>query len=167
MFKVGDMARLNTTFSLIEKHGDTVYDHSEDLSTFVRGDVVEILKVIDHDGDTLVAIYSYTIKESTVINISKLDPLKGEIVSNDIGQTITLPIKVEGAKEAATKISEALKSIKIEVGDPKKIVKGELGGKDMKITAATITTDKIKCHAIREHHLHTGGMIKGDIKLSF
>lgn len=110
MFKVGDMARLNTTFSLIEKHGNTVYDHSEDLSKFVRGDVVEILKVIDHDGDTLVAIYSYTIKESTVINISKLDPLKGQ-----------------------------------------------LGTGDMKIKGGTIKGD----------HLHTGGMIYGDIKLSF
>lgn len=162
MFKAGDMARLNTTFSLIEKHGDTVYDHSEDLATFVRGDVVEILKVIDHDGDTLVAIYSYTIKESTVINVSRLDPLKGEIISNDIGQTIALPIRVEGAKEAAAKISEALKSMKIEVGDPKTIDKGQLGTDDMKITGGTI-----KASALRADHLHIGGIIRSDQKMSF
>ncbi|SCV23817.1 Uncharacterized protein BCRIVMBC845_06414 [Bacillus cereus] len=157
MFKVGDMARLNMTFSLIEKHGDTVYDHSEDLATFVRGDVVEILKVIEHDGDTLVAIYSYTIKESTVINVSRLDPLKGEIVSNDIGQTIALPIRVEGAKEAAAKIGDALKSMKIEVGDPKVSEKGQLGTDDMRIVGGTI----------KASHIHTGGMIHGGIKLSF
>ncbi|EJP81136.1 hypothetical protein [Bacillus cereus] len=162
MFKTGDKARLKISFEMVERGHDYTFDDHADVERFVRGDMVEILRIIDNKADKrkhekLAVIYNPKTFASTTLALYHLEPIKGEI-------NINVPVKVEGAKEAATKICEALKSVKIEVGDPKKIVKGELGGEGMKITATTISAKNIN---ITGSHLHTGGMIHGDKKLSF
>lgn len=147
MFKRGDKAILEISFDMIEQGEDYTFDDHEDRERFVRGDMVDILEIV---GDQLAVIYSPKTYASTTINTMHLRKPKGTI-------NINVPIRVEGAEEAAAKISDALKSMKIEVGDPKVSEKGQLGTDDMRIVGGTI----------KASHIHTGGMIHGGIKLSF
>lgn len=162
MFKVGDKAILQITFGLVEKGRGYCFDAQSDMDSFVRGDVVEILRTIDNTTDAtkdrhLAVIYNPKTYRSTTVSMRHLEPIKGEI-------NINVPVKIN---VDAKKITDALRTfndaVKIHVGDPKKIAKGELGN-DMKITGGTISAKDIN---IAGAHLHTGGMIHGDKKLSF
>ncbi|KAB7675497.1 hypothetical protein AT278_14365 [Bacillus cereus] len=137
MFKTGDKAILKISFEMVERGGDYTFDDHEDVERHVRGDMVEILRVIDNKTDKrkhdkLAVIYNPKTFASTTVAINHLEPIKGEI-------NINVPVKIEvDAKkiaDALTNMNEAIKKgVKVNVGDPKKIEKGTLGSYDMKAT---------------------------------
>ncbi|HDR4868864.1 TPA: hypothetical protein QCR55_005353 [Bacillus cereus] len=112
MFKTGDKAILKISFEMVERGGDYTFDDHEDVERHVRGDMVEILRVIDNKTDKrkhdkLAVIYNPKTFASTTVAINHLEPIKGEI-------NINVPVKIEV--------------------DAKKIEKGTLGSCDMKAT---------------------------------
>ncbi|MED2788296.1 hypothetical protein P4261_28085 [Bacillus thuringiensis] len=162
MLKTGDKARLKISFEMVERGGDYTFDDHEDVERHIRGDMVEILRIIDNKTDKrkhdkLAVIYNPKTFASTTVSIEHLDKIKGEI-------NINVPVKIDiDHKKIADALTSLSEGVKVFVNHPNTVVKGELG-KDMKITAGTISAKDIN---ITGAHLHTGGMIHGDKKLSF
>ncbi|MEC3196754.1 hypothetical protein P9Z84_29335 [Bacillus cereus] len=166
MLKTGDKARLKISFEMVERGGDYTFDDHADVERHIRGDMVEILRIIDNKTDKrkhdkLAVIYNPKTFASTTVSIEHLEPTKGEI-------NINVPVKIEvDAKkiaDALTNMNEAIKKgVKVHVGDPKVGEKGMLGTDDMKITATTIKAKDI----LIDKSLHVGGMLRGNNKITF
>jgi hypothetical protein len=162
MLKTGDKARLQVTFDLIEQGGDYCFDDPKDIDRFVRGDMVEILCTVtnetDHGKDRdLAVIYNPKTYVSTTVAMRHLKPIKNTI-------NINVPVKVDvDHKKIADALTSLSESVTVLVGDPKKIVKGELGGEDMKITATTIKAKDI----FIDKSMHVSGMLRANNKISF
>ncbi|HFR4151399.1 TPA: hypothetical protein ACHVJ6_005390 [Bacillus cereus] len=87
MFKTGDKAILKISFEMVERGGDYTFDDHEDVERHVRGDMVEILRVIDNKTDKrkhdkLAVIYNPKTFASTTVAINHLEQIKGEININ-------------------------------------------------------------------------------------
>ncbi|WP_431819244.1 hypothetical protein LWL40_27760 (plasmid) [Bacillus thuringiensis] len=88
-FKVGDFAIINESFGLAEIHDGEVFDDFDDVINYVRGDVVEILRIIhvpqpSKSHPTLAVIYNPKIRDATVVSVEFLDPVKGTIHTGGI-----------------------------------------------------------------------------------
>ncbi|PET15039.1 hypothetical protein [Bacillus thuringiensis] len=161
MFKTGDKARLKVTFDLIEHGKGYCFDDPEDFDRFVRGDMVEILRIVENTTDLdkdrdLAVVYNPKTYVSTTVAIRHLEPIKSEI---NIDVPVNVTVDPKKIADALTSLSE---SVKVVVGDPKTVVKGELG-KDMKITSGTITAKDLS----KDTSMHVGGMLRGNNKITF
>ncbi|MEH7541698.1 MULTISPECIES: hypothetical protein [Bacillus cereus group] len=161
MFKTGDKARLKVTFDLIEHGKGYCFDDPEDFDRFVRGDMVEILRIVENTTDLdkdrdLAVVYNPKTYVSTTVAIRHLEPIKSEI---NIDVPVNVTVDPKKIADALTSLSE---SVKVVVGDPKTVVKGELG-KDMKITSGTITAKDL----FKDTSMHVGGMLRGNNKITF
>lgn len=79
-FKVGDMAMLGITFDVIEKHRGEPFVGDDDVLSFVRGDVVDILDIRHHkDGRKIAVIYNIVNHGATTILLEHLRPTKGTV----------------------------------------------------------------------------------------
>ncbi|MEK4697836.1 hypothetical protein MKX31_28310 [Bacillus sp. FSL M8-0063] len=156
MLKAGDKAILKISFEMVERGGDYTFDDHADVERHIRGDMVEILRIIDNKTDKrkhdkLAVIYNPKTFASTTVSIEHLDPTKGEI-------NINVPVKVDiDHKKIADALTSLSESVKVFVGDPKKVVKGDLG-KDMKITAKEIFKDT---------SIHVGGVLHNNNKITY
>ncbi|MCW1241902.1 hypothetical protein [Bacillus pretiosus] len=165
MFKVGDKAILQITFEMVERGFDYTFDDHEDVDQFVRGDMVDILKIIDikvtERHEQLAVIYDPKTFASTTVAMQHLKPVK-----NTININVPVKINVDAKKiaDALTNMNEAIKKgVKVRVGDPKKSEKGMLGTEDMKIIGGTITTKDI----FKDTSMHVGGMLRGNNKITY
>ncbi|PEE69360.1 hypothetical protein [Bacillus thuringiensis] len=161
MFKTGDKARLKVTFDLIEHGKGYCFDDPEDFDRFVRGDMVEILRIVENTTDLdkdrdLAVVYNPKTYVSTTVAIRHLEPIKSEI---NIDVPVNVTVDPKKIADALTSLSE---SVKVVVRDPKTVVKGELG-KDMKITSGTITAKDLS----KDTSMHVGGMLRGNNKITF
>jgi len=162
MLKVGDKARLKISFEMVERGGDYTFDDHADVERHIRGDMVEILRIIDNKTDKrkhdkLAVIYNPKTFASTTLSIEHLDKIKGEI-------NINVPVKFDiDHKKIADALTSLSEGVKVVVGDPKKCDKGMLGTSDMKITGGTISAKDI----FKDTSMHVGGMLHSDKKITY
>lgn len=153
MFKTGDKAILKISFEMVERGGDYTFDDHEDVERHVRGDIVEILRVIDNKADKrkhekLAVIYNPKTFASTTVAINHLEPIKGEI---NINVPVKIDVDAKKIAEALTNMNEAIKKgVKVHVGDPK-----------------PITSGSIKANILKDTSLHTGGIFDTGRKLTY
>ncbi|ABY46848.1 hypothetical protein BcerKBAB4_5354 (plasmid) [Bacillus mycoides KBAB4] len=109
-FNVGDSAIINESFGLAEVHDGDVFDDYVDIINYVRGDVVDILKIINvpqpsESHPVLAVIYNPKIRDATVVSVEFLNPVKGTAWLGGPNMKIQGGIINAGHLSGSTKIS--------------------------------------------------------------
>lgn len=171
MFKTGDKARLKVTFDLIEHGKGYCFDDPEDFDRFVRGDMVEILRIVENTTDLdkdrdLAVVYNPKTYVSTTVAIRHLEPIKGEI-------NINVPVKVDvdhkKIADALTNMNAAIKEgLKVKVGaehiGASRIAHAEkIQSCDMKATGGILNCKDL----FKDTSIHIGGMLRPNNKITF
>ncbi|MED3182040.1 hypothetical protein P4305_18720 [Bacillus thuringiensis] len=156
MLKTGDKAILQISFELVERGGDYTFDDHADVERHVRGDVVEILRMVDNKTDKrkhdkLVVIYNPKTFASTTVSVEHLKPVKNTI---NIDVPVGVSIDAKKIADALTDLNKAIKEgVKVSVGDT--------------VSASQIKGGTIKGNVLKDTSLHVGGMIRANNKISF